>query len=257
MDEHFLPTPSPSKTLELIETEWDEVADLRRQQLKQGEDLSFLHILTPAVFALLTGSNLRRVVDLGCGTGTLTAMLAEKSGEVVGVDLSSRSIGIAEEDIGGRNNVRFYAGTVERFAQEGRQPAFTAAVANMTLMDCLDLNGFLQATSQLLVDGGCFVATITHPCFWPRYWGYESAEWFDYSQEIYVESPFRISTHVSRHTTTHVHRPLSSYLNALTGYGLLVDRVTEPVPDKLVEGLFPSPWEYPRFLAIRAHKSPR
>jgi SAM-dependent methyltransferase len=49
-----------------------------------------------------TGAQLRRVMDYGCGTGTTSALLLEKLGaeDVVGVDLSLRSLDVARKSRG-------------------------------------------------------------------------------------------------------------------------------------------------------------
>ena len=119
------------------------------------------------------------------------------------------------------------------------RPRFTTAVASMTLMDCLNLIPFVEATAGLMDRQGSFVATITHPWFWPFYWGYNSADWFDYHQEVVLEGPFRTSSEVTERITTHVHRPLSSYIEAMSQAGLLVDRIDEPFPSQYVRDLFP------------------
>ena len=50
-----------------------------------------------------------RVVDIGCGWGTFSFVLAERAAEVVGVDFSERSIAICERRLAGepRPNLRF------------------------------------------------------------------------------------------------------------------------------------------------------
>ena len=51
----------------------------------------------------------RRVVDLGCGPGDLTATLADRwpDAQVVGIDSSQEMLGAAETQIDGRGNLRF------------------------------------------------------------------------------------------------------------------------------------------------------
>ena len=253
-DETSVPVPADRKTLEDIKVEWDQVADIRRRQLAEGKDLSFDQVLTPSVLELLADCDRRKVVDLGCGTGALTEKIASQSSNVVGVDLSTRSIALARQDFGHHGNMEFYAGTAEEFADERDKPDFTAAVAAMTLMDCLDLSSFVDATARLIVPGGHFVVTITHPYFWPRYWGYDSADWFNYHDERVIENRFRISNETSDHITTHVHRPLSSYVNSLSDTRFSIDRMIEPFPDEHDRERFPVPWTFPRFLAFRAQK---
>ena len=50
---------------------------------------------------------------------------------------------------------------------------------------------------------------ITHPFFWPKYWGYESEEWYKYNEEIFIENEFSISFEKEMGKTTYIHRPLS------------------------------------------------
>ena len=247
--------PSATKTLADIGNEWDQIASIRQRQLANGEDLSFTHVLTPSVFGLLVGCNLNEVIDLGCGTGELTGQIATKASTVVGADISSTSIEIARANCSGSTNVRFYHDSAEDFARKWTGPRFTTAVASMTLMDCLNLIPFVEATAGLMDRQGSFVATITHPWFWPFYWGYNSADWFDYNQEVVLEGPFRTSSEVTERITTHVHRPLYSYIEAMSQAGLLFDRIDEPFPSQYVQDLFPERWTFPRFLALRAQKT--
>lgn len=241
-----------SKSPGVIAAEWDRIANVRHKQIDGGNDLSFSHVLMPTVLDFLQGCDLNRVIDLGCGTGELTGELARVSGEVAGVDLSPLSIEIAEETCCGTSNITFHAATIEGFAKHWTGQRFTTAVANMALMTCLDLDSFVRAAAKLVAPKGHLISTITHPWFWPSYWGYDNAEWFDYHREIVIEAPFRISSEETEYITTHVHRPLSVYLNALARQGFLVDRILEPYPNEDIQDLYPERWKFPRFLAFRS-----
>ena len=252
----LLVKPAVDKSADDIGKEWGRIAHTRHKQIDGGNDLSFSHVLMPTVLDLLKDCDLNRVIDLGCGTGELTDELARVSGEVAGVDLSSLSIEIAEETCAGSPNISFFAGAVEDFAKHWTGPRFTTAVANMTLMTCLTLDSFVGAAAKLIAPRGCFIGTITHPWFWPHYWGYANADWFSYHQEVVVEAPFRISAEATDYITTHVHRPLTKYLNSLSRAGFLADRILEPYPNEEIQALYPERWEFPRFLAFRASMVP-
>ena len=235
--------PASYKFSVAIAAEWDRIAHVRHKQIDGGNDLSFSHILMPTVLDLLQGCDLNRIIDLGCGTGELTRELALVSGKVSGVDLSPLSIEIAEETCTGSPNISFRAGAVEDFARHWTGPRFTTAVANMTLMTCLDLDSFVKAAGKLVAPEGHLIATITHPWFWPSYWGYDNADWFSYHQEVVVEAPFRISAEATDYVTTHVHRPLSTYMNCLARQGFRVHRILEPYPNEEIQALYPERWE--------------
>lgn len=244
--------PVLEKSVDDLRTEWDRIALVRQQQMASGQDLSYRHVLLPTILELLRGCDLTGVLDAGCGTGEPTKALAAISEQVVGVDISSRSIEIARAGRHELSNVAFYASLVEDFAQQWTGSSFTTAVANMTLMACLNLRSLVQAIAKLLAPGGCLVATITHPWFWPYYWQYSDASWFRYDQETVIEAPFRISLDQTQFTTTHIHRPLSSYVNTLSQVGFVIDRIVEPYPEETIQSLYPERWRFPRFLAFRA-----
>ena len=199
-----------SKHMADIRREWDRIAKLRFDQIVHGRDLSYSSVLEPTVLELIGKCDRSSVLDVGCGVGILTARLAEVSGDVIGIDISGESIALAEQHQT-RKNLHFVTTSVETFARDSRA-RFTVVVANMTLMTMLDLPAAIDAISRLLTDRGRLILTITHPCFWPAYWHYDNEEWFDYSKEIVIEAPFRISADgLSKFTTTHVHRPLEQY----------------------------------------------
>lgn len=246
------PRPVVRKTQTDLTHEWDRIAKVRNQQIASGKDLSYRHVLVPAINSLSKGCDLEGVLDLGCGTGQLAAELARISASVTAVDVSSRSIEIAQETCAELTNTSFVVSSVEEFAEEWTGPLFTTAVANMTLMTCLNLQVFIESISRLLVPNGHFIASITHPFFWPYHHGYANADWFNYDQEILIEAPFIISTESTNYVTTHIHRPLTSYFNSLFEAGFVVESILEPYPDNKVQTLYPDRWTFPRFLIFRA-----
>jgi predicted TPR repeat methyltransferase len=234
-----------------IEKEWDAIAPIRDTQISQGKDISFLKVLLPAIEQLTISSNFSRVLDVGCGVGFITEAFSTKANYIVGVDLSKRSIELAQKRLHDAHHAHFYSRSIEEFSQQTAPHSFSLAIANMTLMTSLDLLSLLRAVARLLCTGAHFVFTITHPCFWSHYWGYDTADWFHYNQEIVVEAPFKISFDTSGTITTHVHRPLSQYFSSLIEVGFLIEAVLEPFPPPDTDPKYLRNWKQPRFLAIR------
>lgn len=243
---------------EAMVVEWDSIADLRQKQILSGRDLTYNHVLLPAILDRFAATHpTDRVLDVGCGTGLTSLRLATLVAEVVAIDPSERSIALARAAwlslAPELTNLKFLRASVEEYALSG-SPQFDQVVANMVLMDMADLTGGLEAVARLLKPGGVFTATITHPWFWPLYWGYDREPWFRYSEEIFIEAPLNITLEQTSFRTTHVHRPLQHYLSSLESVGLDLDQVCElqPAGDLLAE--FPKPWSYPRYLLIRTRK---
>ena len=125
----------------------------------------------------------------------------------------------------------------------------------MTLMTAPDLRAFARALAALLQARGRFVATLAHPWFWPKYWGYEDEPWFHYDVETFIEAPFVISRRRTSVRTTHVHRPLCQYVSVFAEEGFRLDAIAEPMPPAEVQCLYPAPWRFPRFLGLRWEKA--
>ena len=190
----FRAREAPRKTHSEIAREWDAVAEKRDQQIRSGADVSYNRILLPEILKLSREADWSLVFDGGCGTGTLTETLARQASDVVGVDISRRSIAIAQGSPLKGRNVRYIVSSIERFSERYDGTPFSLAVLNVMLQDTPTLRATLSAVSALLRPGGVLVATLTHPCFWPQYWGYAREKWFRYERETAIEAPFRISS---------------------------------------------------------------
>jgi 2-polyprenyl-3-methyl-5-hydroxy-6-metoxy-1,4-benzoquinol methylase len=235
-----------TKSATTIVSEWDALAQLRHRQITSGEDISYLHILVPNVLALMLGEAPRTALDVGCGSGFLTNLIAERVSKVVGIDPSAENIAIARTHHA--NRADFVRETLETYSKRVAS-TFDVAIANMVLMDVIDLDAFLAAARSVLQPGGALIFSITHPWFWPSYSGYARETWFRYDRELIIESPFTISARRDCPLlSTHVHRPLKAYVAAFRRTSLVIEGLHEPMPSEDVAALYPDAWEYPRFL---------
>ena len=239
------------RTITEIQAEWDQIADLRHRQIISGQDISYRKVLVPTMMDFIMDCDPSSVIDLGCGSGYLTQEIALLGGSIVGIDLSPKSIELARQHFTDHENVAFEVMLIEDLPKQQLGP-FTTGVANMTFMTALDLDSVVKAVARVLIPGGMLIGAITHPCFWPLYWGYDKESWFQYEHEVLVEAPFRISTSITDIVTTHIHRPLERYLNAFSEAGFEIMDLIEPRPDEEVLKLYPSgAWHWPHFLAFK------
>lgn len=236
--------------------EWDRIATGRDSLIEEGRDLSYLYILLPAL-RNLSAKWLRpgtRVLDVGCGTGKFASQLAEECQkiEVLAIDTSGYSIQIAKEKRAILANLTFECSSVESFVEEHGSRRFDLIVANMLFQNVASLDAALQACGKLLEKDGALVFAVPHPCFWPRYWEYEKEPWFRYDRVLWIQAPFKTSLSPDTGvTTTHTHRPLSSYIESFRMADFCIDELVEPYPDAGLEGEYPIAWEFPRFLLGR------
>jgi 2-polyprenyl-3-methyl-5-hydroxy-6-metoxy-1,4-benzoquinol methylase len=233
-------------SLKKISQEWDRLAETRDRQVRTGIDDSMTRVLAPAVLELLCSTDTKSVVDIGCGTGWLTARMARLARHVVGVDMSTRSIEMAMRG-SALPNIEYVNSEFLRFART-HQHGFSVAVANMTLMTVVPLESFVRAIACVLKRDGHLILTIGHPCFWPLYWRYARCPWFRYWEETVIQAPFKIRAERTVVTTTHVHRPLDRYIAVFQNCGFRITKFKE---------LTGKGFALPRFLAVKCQKAGR
>jgi 2-polyprenyl-3-methyl-5-hydroxy-6-metoxy-1,4-benzoquinol methylase len=201
-----------------LAAEWDALGPIRATQIANRSDISYWTTTRPFVLgALIAHSAGLRVLDAGTGTGELASEMSRRGYEVTGIDPSKESVALASENEG---DVTYVVSTLEAFADEKQDGVYDVVTANMVLMDVHDLGTFYGAAAQVLNAGGVLIATITHPFFWPAYWGYDKENWFSYLKETFVRGSFRTSSQETALVSTHVHRPIDLYMSAALGAGL-------------------------------------
>ena len=214
-----------------LRREWDDASDPWADFVRAGKDYYRDGLNNPAAFELIGTVRGKRVLDLACGEGYNTRILAAKGAEVTGVDFSEEMIDAARrEEARLQQSVRYLvldAACLDR-RWSGR---FDLVTCFMSLQDVEDLRKAVSEVSRVLTTRGRFVFSIPHPCFetilvkgkrvsageryfcalrYPIHWNMPR-----------LKSPFRTSS---------FHRPLTDYVEALYRNGLLLRRLVEPKP---------------------------
>lgn len=104
-------------------------------------------------------SKLHLIIDVGCGTGFLSAGLAAMSEQVLGIDASPRMIEVAQENLQelGLRNIELRQGNVDDLpAQSG---VADAAIANMVLHHAPDPQRMVEEMVRVTKPGGRVVVT--------------------------------------------------------------------------------------------------
>lgn len=233
-----------------LASEWDALAFERHKQIITGADITFHHVMSPLVKGLVGEGFHGALVDIGSGTGELTKKLAPQFKRIVCIEPSIQSLRISRKMLRHFSRVEYVNADLERTDLEGLESS-TTFLASMVLSATADIQGFAKALAAVAPIGSRFIATIPHPCFWPRYWGYESEEWFSYRKELFIQAPFKISLSKTSCCTTHVHRPIEAYIELFSSLGFRLIDMLEPLPSEEIQKFYPKKWEYPRFLGLK------
>jgi 2-polyprenyl-3-methyl-5-hydroxy-6-metoxy-1,4-benzoquinol methylase len=214
--------------------------------------------VTAALFDLVGPVAGQRVLDVACGHGRVSRALARRGARVVGVDLSAGLLEHAERRLADeRLDIRYLhadASTVPSTVDWLDAPPFDAVVCSMGLADVDDLDGCLANVARALRPGGRFVFSILHPCFSGG--GEVSGSWptgGSYHDEIWWAADGPAST--LRGQVGGNHRTLSTYVNRLQAYGLILDHVVEPPALGPWRELHPEAARGPVYLVVRCRHS--
>lgn len=237
------------KPLSEIGIEWDRMCASRQAVIDSGKDVSLELVTAPCLLQKVQKEKPTSLIDVGCGTGYLTAKLAELVSLCVGIDASGRSIEIAKKKYS-KAKAHFYKYRISEYVTD---IPFDMCVANMVFSSDPELPCSLQAIHNMLNVKGKLLVVIPHPCFWAKYWNFETEEWFDYGKEIFIEHDFSVSLVKSLGKATYIHRPLQQYINEITSNGFQLKELEE------LEPVGPLPagyrYDYPRFLFMEFQKS--
>jgi SAM-dependent methyltransferase len=101
-----------------------------------------------------------RVLDVGCGSGWATRLMAEKArdGRVVGVDISDEMVQLAAETSMSFSNVQFKISSAEKLPFADAE--FTHAFSMESLYYYADMLGALNEIKRVLAPGGVFVTVL-------------------------------------------------------------------------------------------------
>ena len=230
---------------EMVAEAWDRGADKWYGRYTEFGDSNRQYVIDPTIFRMLGQVEGKRILDAGCGNGYLCRLLSKRGAEMVGVDVSRRSIEIAEAiERKEPMNIRYYVGSICNLSMCD-DDTFDAVVSNLVLQDLQDLDKAVKELHRVLKPRGKLVLSIMHPCFssppvhgWVRkppdsdrkedrlYWKVD--RYFDRVIEEwrYFDLPPLYS----------FHRPLSDYINTLIKNGFTITDFEEPVPtDKDIE----------------------
>lgn len=235
-------------------TGWGANANRRAEQIRTGVDLSYLHVLTPAVLSSLPapdGRLWRRLLDAGCGPGVLAERLAQEGWVVAGVDESNAMIEVAKRDSRPTEHLTFIQGQLTRLPALFKSGSFDAIVANMSITGIVDLQPVLRAFRTLLRRRGKLVLTDVHPWFWRQYKGHAE---LSYWETVALLEPFTISLDPKPlpAPTAVMYRSMEDLSAAMAWAGFLVEHLVEPRPEPEIEARYPHPWPHPRFIVVAA-----
>jgi len=251
---------------------WNQNAEVWTRLARAGYDVYRDHLNTPAFLELLPPIAGLRGLDIGCGEGYNTRLLAQRAARVVAFDIAGAFVRQAKlsEDLDPIGIRYLVASAVELpFAVA----SFDFATALMSFMDIPETERVIDEAYRVLRPGGFLQFSITHPCFDTprrrnlrdedgRTYAFEVGDYFtnlqgEITEWLFSATPPDIRKGLPPFKVPHFTRTLSQWLNLLLEAGFNLERVSEPRPSDEVVQQHPNIQDaqvVAYFLQIRARK---
>jgi ubiquinone/menaquinone biosynthesis C-methylase UbiE len=224
---------------------WDGNADAWTKLALAGYDVYRDYLNTPAFFAMLPDVQGLSGLDIGCGEGHNTRLLAKRGAQMTAIDISKVFVRHAQEledqePLGLQYRV---ASAVELpFADA----AFHFATGFMSFMDIAETDDVLAEAYRVLKADGFLRFSICHPGSdtphrrnlrdeTGKTYAIEVGRYFENLQGDILEwrfgaGPPEVGEGLPKFKTPHFTRTLSQWLNWLIETGFVIERVEEPRP---------------------------
>lgn len=252
---------------------WNDNAEAWTVLARSGFDIYRDHLNTPAFFEILPGINGLTGIDIGCGEGHNTRLLAQKGANIKAVDISQVFITKAMEISQQTDPVIEYK-VASATALPFESCYFDFATAFMCLMDIPAPSKALQEINRVLKPGGFLQFSITHPCFATphrknlrdangRTYAIEVGNYFDKPEGridrwTFGAAPADLKCKYPEFQVPVFNHTLSQWINMVIDAGFIIEQLNEPNPDDETISKYPALQDarlVAYFLHIRCRKS--
>ena len=225
---------------------WESNARAWTELVRAGYDVCRDYQNTPAFFAALPDVQGLQGVDIGCGDGHNTRLLAARGARVTALDVASGFVRAAATHGERREGIRYMLASALQLPF--RAAAFDFATAFMSLMDVGAPERVLGEVSRVVRPGGFVQFSIVHPCFAPPHRklvrdgagapvAVQVGRYFDrldgeVERWLFGAAPEAATAGLRPFEVPRFHRTLGDWLNAIHAAGLHVERCDEPMADQ-------------------------
>lgn len=225
---------------------WDENARAWTILSRAGYDTYRDYLNTPAFLQMLPDVQGLRGLDIGCGEGTNTHLLASRGADVTAIDISPVFIQHARDTI-----QEEIALPIDYAVASGVELPFLSACFDfitgfMSFMDIPETDKVLGEAWRVLKPGGYLQFSITHPCYdTPHHvnlrdqegktYAFEIGGYFnslsgEISEWIFSAAPKQAAQGLPLFKIPRFTHTISHWLNLLIETGFIIERIEEPRP---------------------------
>ena len=225
---------------------WNDSADTWTRLARMGYDVYRDHLNTPAFFAMLPNVNGLWGLDIGCGEGYNTRLLAKRGARMTAIDIADVFVRHAQQA-----EIDEPLGIDYRVASAVELPfgaaTFDFATGFMSFMDVPETDRVLAEAYRVIKPGGFLQFSISHPCFDTphrrnlrdanqRTYAIEVGDYFrgregEIDEWLFKAAPPEVKHGLRKFRIPRFSRTLSQWLTLVIESGFLFEYIEEPRPD--------------------------
>lgn len=225
---------------------WNENAEAWTNLARAGFDIYRDGFNTPAFFRMLPDVNGMQGVDIGCGEGHNTRLLAKRGASIQALDISENFIRRAREaEAAAPLGITYQVGSATELPFADAR--FDFATSFMCLMDIPEAELALQEAFRVLKPGGFLQFSITHPCYDTPHrknlkdangkpYAVEVGQYFNYrngelNEWTFSTAPQELKAQYGNFKVPFFNRTMSQWVNAIADAGFVIEQMNEPFAD--------------------------
>lgn len=184
----------------------------------------------PAMLALAGDVTGRRILDAGCGSGPLAAVLRDRGAVVTGIDASAGMLALARRRLGDDVALHVVDLCDPLPFDDG---VFDDVVASLVLHYLEDWGPTLAEFRRVLRPGGRLIASVSHP--------FAAYAHRDPRPDYHATTSYTFDWTLNGQSVPMEfwRRPLHAMTDAFTTAGFRLSVISEPQPDPAARELFP------------------
>jgi ubiquinone/menaquinone biosynthesis C-methylase UbiE len=224
---------------------WNDSADVWTKLARAGYDVYRDYLNTPAFFRMLPNAAELTGLDIGCGEGHNTRLLAKLGARMTAVDIAAVFIGHAiRAETDEQSNIDYVLASAVELPFDNA--SFDFATAFMSFMGIPETDRVLAEAWRVLRPGGFLQFSISHPCFdtphrrnirdaHGRTYAIEVGDYFqnrdgEIDEWLFTAAPPEVKQGLRKFRIPRFTRTLSQWLNLLLDAGFFLERIEEPRP---------------------------
>lgn len=219
----------------MLKTDWDNISVWYEGYL-QGEDTYQTKVIAPNLLRMLEVKKGESVLDLACGEGFFSRLVADSGAVVTGADLSKELISKAQSK---SKDITFLVSPAHdtKIKKETFDKIFTV----LAFENIKNIDEVVSEIKRVLKVGGQFFLVMLHPAFRiPQHsdWGFDTKKDLQYRRVDKYLSEIKIDIKLNPHkgngktSSITFHRPLQWYMKLFKKHGFALIGLEEWISHK-------------------------